>query len=67
MHSAGGPAVQVTNHGGYAAFESLDGKFLYYTKYQAVPGIWRIPTSGGEETEGAHGRNARYHTEGPAP
>jgi Tol biopolymer transport system component/DNA-binding winged helix-turn-helix (wHTH) protein len=51
MPSAGGPAVQVTNHGGYAAFESLDGKFLYYTKYQAVPGIWRIPTSGGEETE----------------
>ena len=30
MPSAGGPAVQVTNQGGYAAFESLDGKFLSY-------------------------------------
>jgi Tol biopolymer transport system component/DNA-binding winged helix-turn-helix (wHTH) protein len=51
MPSAGGPAVQVTRHGGYSAFEAPDGKFLYYTKYPAVPGVWRIPTSGGEETE----------------
>jgi hypothetical protein len=51
MPSAGGPAVQVTRHGGYSAFEAPDGKFLYYTKYPAVRGVWRIPTSGGEETE----------------
>jgi len=51
MPSAGGPAVQVTRHGGYSAFEAPDGKFLYYTKYPAAPGVWRIPTSGGEETE----------------
>jgi Tol biopolymer transport system component/DNA-binding winged helix-turn-helix (wHTH) protein len=50
MPSAGGPAAQVTRHGGYGAFESPDGKFLYYTKYPAVSGIWRMPTSGGEET-----------------
>jgi Tol biopolymer transport system component/DNA-binding winged helix-turn-helix (wHTH) protein len=50
MSSAGGPAAQVTRHGGYGAFESPDGKFLYYTKYPAVSGIWRMPTSGGEET-----------------
>ena len=50
MSSAGGPAAQVTRHGGYGGFESPDGKFLYYTKYPAVPGIWRMPTSGGEET-----------------
>ncbi len=49
--SAGGPAVQVTQHGGYGGFESLDGKFLYYTKGPAVPGIWRVPTTGDEETE----------------
>jgi Tol biopolymer transport system component/DNA-binding winged helix-turn-helix (wHTH) protein len=51
MPSAGGPAVQMTRHGGYGAFEAPDGKFLYYTKYPAVPGIWRIPTSGGEESQ----------------
>jgi Tol biopolymer transport system component/DNA-binding winged helix-turn-helix (wHTH) protein len=51
MPSAGGPAVQVTRHGGYGGFESLDGRFLYYTKGATVPGIWRIPTTGGEETE----------------
>jgi Tol biopolymer transport system component len=51
MPSAGGPAVQVTRHGGYASFESPDGKFLYYAKGPAVPGLWRIPTDGGEEIE----------------
>jgi len=51
MPSAGGPAVQVTHHGGYSGFESPDGQFLYYAKGATVPGLWRIPTSGGEETE----------------
>jgi Tol biopolymer transport system component/DNA-binding winged helix-turn-helix (wHTH) protein len=51
MPSTGGPAVQVTRHGGFAAFESPDGRFLYYAKGLKVPGIWRIPTSGGEEVE----------------
>jgi Tol biopolymer transport system component/DNA-binding winged helix-turn-helix (wHTH) protein len=51
MPSAGGPAVQVTRHGGYGGFESLDSEFLYYTKGADVPGIWRIPTTGGEESE----------------
>jgi len=50
MPSAGGPAVQVTRHGGFGAFEGPDGKSLYYTKYPGVSGIWRMPTSGGEET-----------------
>ncbi len=45
------PAVQVTHHGGFAAFESPDGKFLYYAKGLTVPGLWRIPTNGGEEVE----------------
>ena len=51
MPSAGGAAIQVTHQGGYGGFESLDGKFLYYAKGATTPGLWRIPTSGGEETE----------------
>lgn len=50
MPSAGGSAVRVTQHGGFGAFESPDGQFLYFTRYPAEPGIWRIPTNGGEET-----------------
>ena len=50
MPSTGGRALQVTRHGGFAAFESPDGKFLYYAKSE-LPGLWRIPTNGGEEVE----------------
>jgi len=49
MPATGGPAVPVTHHGGFAAFESPDGQFLYYAKGLTVPGLWRIPTNGGEE------------------
>jgi Tol biopolymer transport system component/DNA-binding winged helix-turn-helix (wHTH) protein len=51
MPSTGGSAVQVTRHGGFAGFESPDGRFLYYAKGLTVPGLWRIPTNGGEEVE----------------
>ena len=51
MPSSGGSAVQVTHHGGFAPFESSDGRFVYYVKGLTLPGIWRIPTSGGEEDE----------------
>ena len=51
MPSTGGSPVQVTRHGGFAAFESTDGRFLYYAKGMTVPGLWRIPTNGGEEVE----------------
>jgi Tol biopolymer transport system component/DNA-binding winged helix-turn-helix (wHTH) protein len=46
----GGRAVQVTRQGGFAAFESSDGRTLYYTKGLTVGGLWRVPTSGGDET-----------------
>jgi Tol biopolymer transport system component len=46
---AGGAAVQVTRYGGFDAFESREGKFLYYTK-MVQPGIWRVSTQGGPET-----------------
>ena len=45
----GGQAVAVTRQGGREAFESSDGKFVYYSKGSSIPGIWRIPTTGGEE------------------
>jgi hypothetical protein len=35
--------------GGVFATESADGRFLYYAKLD-VPGIWRMPLQGGEET-----------------
>jgi Tol biopolymer transport system component/DNA-binding winged helix-turn-helix (wHTH) protein len=50
MPAEGGAAAQVTKQGGFEGFESFDGKFLYYAKGRDVPGIWRIPVGGGEET-----------------
>jgi Tol biopolymer transport system component len=44
----GGTTVQVTKNGGREAFESPDGKYLYFTKASG-PGIWKIPSEGGEE------------------
>ncbi|HUV12098.1 MAG TPA: LpqB family beta-propeller domain-containing protein, partial [Acidobacteriota bacterium] len=44
-----GPAVQVTKQGGREAFESSDGRFVYYARGGEY-GIWRIPVEGGEET-----------------
>jgi len=44
----GGEAVQVTRQGGRLAFESMDGKYVYYCK-ESGPGIWRVPVDGGEE------------------
>ena len=51
MPSNGGAAVQVTQQGGFGGFESSDGTLFYYAKGETVPGIWRVPTTGGEETE----------------
>jgi Tol biopolymer transport system component len=47
----GGEAVQVTRKGGFAAFESPDGRYLYYAKKNGEAGIWRIPVEGGEEIQ----------------
>jgi Tol biopolymer transport system component/DNA-binding winged helix-turn-helix (wHTH) protein len=60
MPSIGGSAVQVTHHGGFAAFESPDGKFLYYAKGLTIPGLWRMPTDGGEEVEVISSLEAGY-------
>ena len=45
----GDSTVQVTQHGGFAPFESADGQFMYYTKNGAA-GLWRMPTAGGGES-----------------
>jgi Tol biopolymer transport system component/DNA-binding winged helix-turn-helix (wHTH) protein len=61
MPSAGGPAAQVMRHGGFAAFESPDGRSLYYAKGLDVPGLWRLPTNGGEEIEFIRSLEAGYY------
>jgi Tol biopolymer transport system component/DNA-binding winged helix-turn-helix (wHTH) protein len=45
----GGLPVQVTRNGGVFGTESADERFLYYSKLD-VPGIWKMPLQGGEET-----------------
>jgi Tol biopolymer transport system component len=48
--SEGGQAIQITRKGGFEAFESPDGKLIYYAKGRYVPGIWKVAREGGEET-----------------
>jgi Tol biopolymer transport system component len=40
--------AQMTHHGGFAGFESYDGKTLYFSKFNAA-GTWSVPVAGGEE------------------
>jgi Tol biopolymer transport system component len=47
--AAGGQAVQITKRGGFAAFESQDGKSLYYAKGMNITGLWSVAVNGGEE------------------
>jgi dipeptidyl aminopeptidase/acylaminoacyl peptidase len=51
MPSTGGEAVQVTRGGGFYSQESWDGRDLYYARRGSDTGIWRVPVSGGDETE----------------
>jgi eukaryotic-like serine/threonine-protein kinase len=46
----GGQPVQLTKQGGREGFESVDGKFVYYTKGFGLAGIWKVSTEGGDET-----------------
>ncbi len=45
----GNQAQQITQEGGFLAFESMDGAHLYYSKYDQR-GVWRQPIEGGAET-----------------
>jgi Tol biopolymer transport system component len=55
MPAAGGPAAQVTRNGGMGAFESADGKYLYYDRnlggYGGAGSLYRMPVEGGQEVE----------------
>jgi Tol biopolymer transport system component len=46
----GGPAKQVTTHGGLAPEESADGRYLFYTKTKQND-IWRMSVSGNKEEQ----------------
>ena len=47
--SEGGEPVQVTRQGGGLAFESPDGKYVYY--FKEASGIWRVPVDSREEVQ----------------
>lgn len=46
----GGDLVQMTNGGGYEAFEDASGQWLYFVKEREKPGLWRMPVGGGAAT-----------------
>jgi Tol biopolymer transport system component len=46
----GGEAVRVTQKGGFMAFESRDGKSVYYTKSDGPSVLRKVPVERGEET-----------------
>lgn len=48
-------AVAVTGPDAQEAIESPDGRWLYYAKDRAHPGLFRIPVSGGAEQKAADG------------
>lgn len=45
---ASGRETQVTRRGGFAGFESYDGKTLYFSKFDGA-GVWSVPVTGGDE------------------
>ncbi|HEY1575864.1 MAG TPA: winged helix-turn-helix domain-containing protein [Terracidiphilus sp.] len=50
-----GNDMQMTRQGGFDAFESYDGKTIYYTRFSEA-GIWKLPSTGGAETIVVAGR-----------
>jgi Tol biopolymer transport system component/DNA-binding winged helix-turn-helix (wHTH) protein len=44
-----GAETQLTQHGGFDAFESYDGETIYFSRFDQA-GIWSIPVSGGAES-----------------
>jgi Tol biopolymer transport system component len=50
MPTAGGPSIQITRGGAFTPQESLDGKWLCYSRYQ-THGLWCAPIAGGAERQ----------------
>jgi hypothetical protein len=46
-----GEAVQITREGGFSAFESADGRVLYYLKSHSDISLWSVGVEGGTETK----------------
>jgi Tol biopolymer transport system component len=55
-----GKAIQVTRRGGIEGGESLDGRFIFYTKKFLSNEVWMAPVSGGEESLFLKGVEYRY-------
>jgi len=51
MPRGGGEAVRVTQKGGVLAIESTNGQWLYYPKDGTTGALWKMPTSGGKESQ----------------
>ena len=48
MPVSGGDAIQLTQNGAFAVFESPDGSYVYYNQTMDTPSaLWRVPVSGG--------------------
>ena len=52
VSAAGGKPIQVTRNGGRIAYESVDGRHVYYDKVEegGLLSLWRVPVDAGEET-----------------
>lgn len=48
---SGGAPIQVTTGEASQAFESFDGKVLYFVRNAAVPGVWSIPLNGSRDSQ----------------
>lgn len=51
MNSDGSSPRQITRQGGYLAFESFDGNWVYYSRADGDSPLYRAPTEGGAETQ----------------
>jgi Tol biopolymer transport system component len=51
MDADGGNARQITRHGGYLAFESYGGQWVFYSREDGDSPLYRVPADGGAETQ----------------
>jgi Tol biopolymer transport system component len=51
MNADGSSPRQITRQGGYLAFESFDGRWVYYSRADGDSPLYRVPVEGGAETQ----------------
>ncbi len=51
MDADGSHPRQITRNGGYVAFESFDGRWVFYSHSDGKSPLYRVPMEGGEETQ----------------